>query len=166
MHDRAHSGLIRLSHLRPPPPLPLDVLSSSIKEHYNTHGYVIIQGFITIIPTSPRQSEQSRAHARVPGKLFNILINPIRSEFALCWHRDDIKGTVSQDEERAALAARGVTKSPVEIGEYEYHPRSSYPSGCVRRALYEDTSLLRPWFTLRPASRDAESPIQRHRDTN
>ena len=43
-----------------------------------------------------------------PGNLefFNILVNPVRSEFALCWHRDDIKGSVSEDEEHAVLAVR------------------------------------------------------------
>ena len=40
------------------------------------------------------------------SELFNILVNPVRSEFALCWHRDDIKGSVSEDEERAALTVR------------------------------------------------------------
>jgi hypothetical protein len=39
-------------------------------------------------------------------ELFNILVNPVGSKFALCWHRDDIKGSVSEDEERAALAIR------------------------------------------------------------
>jgi hypothetical protein len=40
------------------------------------------------------------------SELFNILVNPVRSEFALCWHRDDIKSSVREDEERAALAVR------------------------------------------------------------
>jgi hypothetical protein len=39
-------------------------------------------------------------------ELFNILVNPAHSEFALCWHRDDIKGSASEEEERAALAVR------------------------------------------------------------
>jgi hypothetical protein len=39
-------------------------------------------------------------------ELFNILVNPVRSEFALCWHRDDIKGSVSEEEEHAALTVR------------------------------------------------------------
>ena len=43
---------------------------------------------------------------RLNSELFNILVNPVRSEFALCWHRDDIKGSVSEDEERAALTVR------------------------------------------------------------
>jgi hypothetical protein len=42
----------------------------------------------------------------VVPELFNILVNTLRSEFALCWHRDDIKGSASEDEERAALAVR------------------------------------------------------------
>jgi hypothetical protein len=40
------------------------------------------------------------------SELFNILVNPIRSEFELFWHRDDIKGSVSEDEEHAALTVR------------------------------------------------------------
>jgi len=40
------------------------------------------------------------------SELFNILVNPVRSEFALCWHRDDVKGSASEDEERAALAVQ------------------------------------------------------------
>jgi hypothetical protein len=44
----------------------------------------------------------------LPGnsELFNILVNPVLSEFALCWHRDDIKGSVGEGEERGALAVR------------------------------------------------------------
>ena len=40
------------------------------------------------------------------AELFNILVNPGRSQFALCWHRDDIKDSVSEDEELAALTVR------------------------------------------------------------
>ena len=40
------------------------------------------------------------------SELFNILVNPVRSEFALCWHRDDIKGSANEDEELAALTVR------------------------------------------------------------
>jgi len=40
------------------------------------------------------------------SELFNILVNPVRSEFALCWHRDDVKGSASEDEERVALAVQ------------------------------------------------------------
>lgn len=40
------------------------------------------------------------------SELFNILVSPVRSEFALCWHRDDIKGSASEDEELAALTVR------------------------------------------------------------
>ena len=39
-------------------------------------------------------------------ELFNVLVNPAHSDFALCWHRDDIKGTASEEEERAALSVR------------------------------------------------------------
>lgn len=40
------------------------------------------------------------------SELFNILVNPVHFEFALRWHRDDIKGSVGEDEERAALTVR------------------------------------------------------------
>lgn len=37
-------------------------------------------------------------------ELFNLLINPLHSDFALSWHRDDVKATASPDEEREKLA--------------------------------------------------------------
>ncbi len=37
-------------------------------------------------------------------ELFNLLINPISHDFALRWHRDDVKGDTSLEEEKAALA--------------------------------------------------------------
>ncbi|SJL06552.1 related to phytanoyl-CoA dioxygenase family protein [Armillaria ostoyae] len=37
-------------------------------------------------------------------ELFNLLINPISHDFALRWHRDDVKGDASLVEEKAALA--------------------------------------------------------------
>ena len=40
------------------------------------------------------------------SELFNILVNPVHSEFALCWHRDDIRGSASEDEEQVALTVR------------------------------------------------------------
>jgi hypothetical protein len=49
-------------------------------------------------------------------ELFNLLINPESHEFALRWHRDDIRETASEDEERRALATwhHGVsTTSPL-----------------------------------------------------
>ncbi|KAG8967025.1 hypothetical protein FRC03_010872 [Tulasnella sp. 419] len=36
-------------------------------------------------------------------ELFNLLINPLSHEFALRWHRDDIEGTATEEEEREAL---------------------------------------------------------------
>ncbi|KAH8827193.1 hypothetical protein DL96DRAFT_1605848 [Flagelloscypha sp. PMI_526] len=36
-------------------------------------------------------------------ELFNLLINPVSQRFALCWHRDDIKATATEEEEVAAL---------------------------------------------------------------
>ena len=36
-------------------------------------------------------------------ELFNILINPTMHEFALRWHRDDIREDVSEEEEISAL---------------------------------------------------------------
>ncbi|PFH48526.1 hypothetical protein AMATHDRAFT_149734 [Amanita thiersii Skay4041] len=36
-------------------------------------------------------------------ELFNLLINPNRSNFALRWHRDDVRENASEEEERKAL---------------------------------------------------------------
>jgi len=36
-------------------------------------------------------------------ELFNILVNPNSQSFALRWHRDDVKGTATEEEERKAL---------------------------------------------------------------
>lgn len=36
-------------------------------------------------------------------ELFNLLINPTSRRFHLSWHRDDIKATATEDEERVAL---------------------------------------------------------------
>ncbi|KAK0218720.1 hypothetical protein IW262DRAFT_1448811 [Armillaria fumosa] len=37
-------------------------------------------------------------------ELFNLLINPVSHNFALRWHRDDVKGDASLEEEKVALA--------------------------------------------------------------
>jgi len=37
-------------------------------------------------------------------ELFNILINPDEHDFALRWHRDDVRETASESEEVEALA--------------------------------------------------------------
>ena len=37
-------------------------------------------------------------------ELFNILINPEEHDFALRWHRDDVRETASESEEVEALA--------------------------------------------------------------
>jgi len=39
-------------------------------------------------------------------ELFNLLINPIHSNFSLMWHRDDIRSTVSDEEEYRLLNLR------------------------------------------------------------
>lgn len=46
------------------------------------------------------------------SELFNLLINPESHEFALRWHRDDVRETATEDEERQALAIwhHGVSK--------------------------------------------------------
>ncbi|KAG9312562.1 hypothetical protein JVU11DRAFT_6958 [Chiua virens] len=38
-------------------------------------------------------------------ELFNLLINPLNHNFALRWHRDDVREDASQEEERVALAS-------------------------------------------------------------
>jgi hypothetical protein len=42
---------------------------------------------------------------RIYLELFNLLINPVSHNFALRWHRDDIGGDATEDEERRALDA-------------------------------------------------------------
>lgn len=37
------------------------------------------------------------------AELFNLLINPEQHDFALRWHRDDVKETATQDQEEEAL---------------------------------------------------------------
>ena len=37
-------------------------------------------------------------------ELFNLLINPLHNSFALRWHRDDIKETATEEEERVQLS--------------------------------------------------------------
>jgi hypothetical protein len=84
-------------------------------------------------------------------------VNPVRSEFALCWHRDDIKGSASEDEEQAGLTVRhyGVrqrnsltlyrTVLSEKKGPVEYvstWPRIWQNSLILSHsALYEDASL-------------------------
>ncbi|KAF8130754.1 hypothetical protein EV363DRAFT_1333716 [Boletus edulis] len=43
-------------------------------------------------------------------ELFNLLINPLNHDFALRWHRDDVRENATPEEERKALASwsRGV----------------------------------------------------------
>jgi hypothetical protein len=38
------------------------------------------------------------------SELFNLLINPTKHEFALRWHRDDVRETADEEEEIKALA--------------------------------------------------------------
>jgi hypothetical protein len=38
------------------------------------------------------------------AELFNLLINPVVHNFALRWHRDDVRGDATTEEERDALA--------------------------------------------------------------
>lgn len=52
-------------------------------------------------------SKSSRAPlglTNIVPELFNLLINPEIHEFALRWHRDDVRETASEAEERQALA--------------------------------------------------------------
>ncbi|KAF8915054.1 hypothetical protein CPB85DRAFT_1375230 [Mucidula mucida] len=54
-------------------------------------------------------------------ELFNLLINPTSHDFALRWHRDDVKGDATLDEEEKALTL--------------------WHHGMARRALYDDSCL-------------------------
>jgi hypothetical protein len=37
------------------------------------------------------------------AELFNLLINPLEHDFALRWHRDDVRENATAEEEVAAL---------------------------------------------------------------
>jgi len=78
-------------------------------------------------------------------ELFNILVNPVRSEFALCWHRDDVKGSANEDEERAALAVQhhGVQWNTALLEDTSLYivPGSHRaPRTAAQRALSSDTT--------------------------
>lgn len=47
-------------------------------------------------------------------ELFNLLINPLNHDFALRWHRDDVREDASMEEECQALAlwSHGVWSHP------------------------------------------------------
>lgn len=36
-------------------------------------------------------------------ELFNLLVNPVEKDYALSWHRDDVKATASEEEEAEKL---------------------------------------------------------------
>ena len=57
-------------------------------------------------------------------ELFNVLVNPLRSDFALCWHRDDIKNSADEDEERAQLVVRHYGVCDAYQYEINYAPQS------------------------------------------
>jgi hypothetical protein len=48
-------------------------------------------------------------------------VHPLRTDFALCWHRDDIRNLADEDEERASLEVRhyGVCDALREISSAE-----------------------------------------------
>lgn len=50
-------------------------------------------------------------------ELFNMLINPTDHDFALRWHRDDVRENASEEEERTALAIwqHGVSKGYIHL---------------------------------------------------
>lgn len=54
------------------------------------------------------------------SELFNMLINPESHDFALRWHRDDVRETATEEEEREALAVwhQGVSTAITEPSLY------------------------------------------------
>ncbi|KAI0029563.1 hypothetical protein K488DRAFT_56096 [Vararia minispora EC-137] len=71
-------------------------------------------------------------------ELFNLLINPTSHEFALSWHRDDVKAAAGEEEERDALSV--------------WHYGVQWNA-----ALYEDSSL----FVVPGSHRVPRTPVQR-----
>lgn len=47
-----------------------------------------------------------RVSSLTPAELFNLLVNPTERDYALSWHRDDVKATATPEEEAAALAIK------------------------------------------------------------
>lgn len=47
-------------------------------------------------------------------ELFNLLINPLHHDFALRWHRDDVRENATEEEEAKALAAWTHGVSPAD----------------------------------------------------
>ena len=114
-------------------------------------------------------------------------MNPVHSEFALCWHRDDVKGSASDDEERAALAVQhyGVRerflftccsstkrRKPIKKGSVEYVSifMSSW-KGMIAAFIMQSPprghfALHCPWLTSRLTYSGAARPVQRHDRTS
>ena len=110
-------------------------------------------------------------------------MNPVRSEFALCWHRDDVKGSASEDEERAALAVQhyGVRENflfyllllnrayrkTMKKGSVEYVSMSvSSRKGMIAAFVMQSpprghVALHCPWLTSGPTYSGAARPVQR-----
>jgi hypothetical protein len=87
-------------------------------------------------------------------------VHPLRSDFALCWHRDSIKNSAVEDEERALLEVQhyGVCEAFVKSTELRLDDRFAtgpveyvstliaYPAHgdgwpMAHSALHEDSSL-------------------------
>lgn len=68
-------------------------------------------------PYPPERRDELIGRALTWLELFNLLINPLSHDFALRWHRDDVRETASQEEEIEALGKwhAGVSTCPLFV---------------------------------------------------
>ena len=111
-------------------------------------------------------------------ELFNVLVHPLRSDFALCWHRDDIKNSADEDEERAQLVVRHYGVCDAYQYEINYAPQSLatgpvehvstlpaqpvHVEGMAHSALHDDSSL----YVVPGSHRVPRTPAQRAMSSN
>ncbi|KAK7001270.1 hypothetical protein R3P38DRAFT_3047917 [Favolaschia claudopus] len=111
-------------------------------------------------------------------ELFNLLINPVSHNFALRWHRDDISGDATQEEEQRALDAwkpaiyddaclyvvPGSHKIPRTSGQRAHSTGPDAPvnpldmPGAIRVALRPGESVFYNQNILHCATYDASAP--------
>ncbi|KAI9459012.1 hypothetical protein HD554DRAFT_2207045 [Boletus coccyginus] len=64
-------------------------------------------------------------------ELFNLLINPLNHDFALRWHRDDVRENATAEEEREALAVWSHGVRPPEVSPFLGKNSALYEDACL-----------------------------------
>lgn len=117
--------------------------------------------------------EQTRySHSQLIIELFNLLINPESHQFALRWHRDDVKETALEEEERDSLSIwhHGVCGILLDVTKSNNLCRFNGTRRCIQtmskpsptrniRALYTDSCL----FVVPGSHKSPRTPEQRAR---